>query len=99
MVDGPSKTDGNIKATGGAIKQNVGGFFGNDQMEAEGKAKRAEGNTEHDAAQAKQYGEGAVDSAVGSVKNFVGNLMGNDQMQAEGKMKETKGDAKKAANS
>jgi hypothetical protein len=34
-------------------------------MEAGGIAKRTEGNVEHDAAQAKQYAEGAADGLLG----------------------------------
>lgn len=35
------------------------------RMEASGAEKRFEGNAEHDAAQAKQYAEGATDSFLG----------------------------------
>jgi uncharacterized protein YjbJ (UPF0337 family) len=34
-------------------------------MEGSGAAKRAEGNVEHDTAQAKQYTEGAADGIIG----------------------------------
>ncbi|KAK9814548.1 hypothetical protein WJX72_007726 [[Myrmecia] bisecta] len=94
----PSKTSGNIKAAVGAVKENVGSAIGNEQMQAEGAAKRAEGNTEYKTAQAKGYAEGAADSLVGGLKNTAGKVLGNEQMQAEGKGRELKGDAKKAAN-
>lgn len=35
------------------------------RMQASGAEKRFEGNAEHDAAQAKQYAEGATDSLLG----------------------------------
>ncbi|KAK9830218.1 hypothetical protein WJX72_010411 [[Myrmecia] bisecta] len=95
----PSKTSGNIKAATGAVKQNVGSALGNEQMQAEGAGKRAEGNTEHKTAEAKGYAEGAGDSLLGGIKNTAGKIFGNEQMQAEGKGREMKGDAKKAVNS
>jgi uncharacterized protein YjbJ (UPF0337 family) len=95
----PSKTEGNIKATEGAIRENLGSFLGNNDQQAKGAAKRAEGNAEHDTAQAKGWLEGVKDSTMGQVKDTIGSLTGNNQQQAEGKAQQTKGDAKKAANS
>ncbi len=37
------------------------------RMEGSGAAKRAEGNVEHDTAQAKQYTEGAADGIIGGI--------------------------------
>jgi uncharacterized protein YjbJ (UPF0337 family) len=92
----PSKISGNVKQTTGAVKENLGKVIGSDRMQAEGAAKRAEGKTEHEAAAAKQYGEGAADSMMGGLKHGVGKVLGNEQMQAEGKAREAKGDVKKA---
>ncbi|KAK9814105.1 hypothetical protein WJX72_000742 [[Myrmecia] bisecta] len=98
MTGEPSKTSGNIKKATGAVKENVGSAIGNEQMQAEGGAKRAEGHGEVKTAQAKGYAEGAGDSLLGGLKNTAGKVLGNDQMRAEGKGRELKGDAKKAAN-
>ncbi|KAK9827661.1 hypothetical protein WJX81_004600 [Elliptochloris bilobata] len=95
----PSKVGGKVDAAVGAVKENVGKAFGAHQMEGEGAAKRAHGNAEHGAAQAKGYTEGAGDSLMGGVKKQAGKLFGDDQMQGEGKARELKGDVKKSANS
>lgn len=95
----PSKLGGNVKAAGGNIKEQVGHAIGNERMEGSGAAKRAEGNVEHDTAQAKQYTEGAADGIIGGIKKQAGKLFGDNTMQGEGAAREAKGDAKKAANS
>ncbi|DBA84027.1 TPA: hypothetical protein ACH3X1_006511 [Trebouxia sp. C0004] len=94
----PSKVTGNLKAAQGAVKETLGAAVGAKQMESEGKATRAEGNTELEAAKAKGYAEGAGDSLAGGLKKNVAKVTGNDKKEAEGKARQTKGDAKKAAN-
>ncbi|KAL3138962.1 hypothetical protein ABBQ32_005771 [Trebouxia sp. C0010 RCD-2024] len=94
----PSKVTGNLKSAQGAVKETLGAAVGAKQMESEGKATRAEGNTEVEAAKAKGYAEGAGDSLAGGVKKNIAKVTGNDQKEAEGKARQTKGDAKKAAN-
>jgi uncharacterized protein YjbJ (UPF0337 family) len=95
----PSKVGGDLKATGGAIKEKVGHTIGNERMEASGTEKRFEGNAEHDTAQAKQYAEGASDSLLGGLKKQAGKLFGDHQMEGEGAVRQAKGDAKKEINS
>lgn len=40
----PSRVDANTKYYQGAAKETIGKAIGNEQMEAEGKAKKLEGN-------------------------------------------------------
>ncbi|ORY01617.1 putative cruciform DNA binding protein [Basidiobolus meristosporus CBS 931.73] len=87
------KLNANVKSASGAIKENVGSAFGNEQMQAEGKATRAEGNAEYKKAQAEGYAQGAA------CKDTVGSAVGNEQMEAEGKAGRAKGDARMSANS
>jgi uncharacterized protein YjbJ (UPF0337 family) len=95
----PSKLGGDIKAAQGAVKEKIGHLIGHERMEASGAAKRAEGNIEHDAAQTKQYAEGASDGVLGGIKKNAGKILGNHTMEAEGASREAKGDVKKAINS
>ncbi|ORY01613.1 CsbD family protein [Basidiobolus meristosporus CBS 931.73] len=85
------KLNANVKSASGAIKENVGSAFGNEQMQAEGKATRAEGMP--------RYAQGAGEKLKGSVKDTVGSAVGNEQMEAEGKAGRAKGDARMSANS
>ncbi|ORX78768.1 putative cruciform DNA binding protein [Basidiobolus meristosporus CBS 931.73] len=93
------KFNANVKAASGAVKENVGSAIGNEQMQAEGKARRAEGNAEYKKAQAEGYAQGASEKLKGNVKNTVGCAIGNEQMEAEGKAGRVKGEARMEANS
>ncbi|ORY01629.1 putative cruciform DNA binding protein [Basidiobolus meristosporus CBS 931.73] len=93
------KINANLKSASGAVKENVGSAFGNEQMQAEGKATRTEGNAEYKKAQAEGYAQGAGEKLKGNVKDTVGSAIGNEQMQAEGKAGHAKGDARMGANS
>ncbi|KAJ3294865.1 hypothetical protein HK104_003206 [Borealophlyctis nickersoniae] len=97
-MSGPSKVSGNMTATAGSIKESVGRMVGSAQMQAEGAAKRTEGNAEIQAAKTQGYTEGAVDSMGGSIKKHAGSAIGNEGMQARGAATEASGEAKKAAN-
>lgn len=44
----------------------------------------AEGQAEHDTAQAKGWVEGATDSLVGNVKNLAGKALGDKELEAKG---------------
>jgi len=85
-------------AVGGKIKQGVGKLIGNEQMEAEGKAKALEGKAREEAAKAAERTKGKVEEVVGAVKNRVGAVIDNEQMEAEGKVKELKGQARQKTN-
>ncbi|CAB4374622.1 putative cruciform DNA binding protein [Rhizophagus irregularis] len=94
----PSRVDANTKYYQGAVKETIGKAIGNEQMEAEGTAKKLEGEGEYKAAQTKGQAEGLKDSVTGTVKETTGKAIGNQQMQAEGNITKNTGDAKKEAH-
>jgi len=94
----PSKISGDTKYYQGAAKESLGKAIGNEQMQAEGKATKAEGEGEYKAAQLKGQAEGYKDQTTGGVKETVGKTIGNEQMQAEGKVKKNAGEAHKNIN-
>ena len=54
--------------------------IGNEQMQAEGKQKRAEAEAKNKISEQKQNAEGNVESLKGNVKDKVGSAIGNEQM-------------------
>jgi uncharacterized protein YjbJ (UPF0337 family) len=92
------KAEGTAEKLGGKIKGAVGEIIGNEQMEAEGKAKEAKGAARVETAKASERTKGKVEEVTGAVKNRVGAAIGNEQMQAEGKVRELKGEARQGSN-
>ena len=82
----------------GNVKQGVGNLIGNEQMQAEGKAKELKGEAREETAKASERTKGAVEEVTGAIKNRVGAVIDNEQMQAEGKARELKGEARQKAN-
>ncbi len=98
MGNAADRGEGAAEELGGKIKKTVGSVIGNEQMEAEGKAKELQGQAKQEAAKAGERTKGAVEEVVGTVKNRVGAVIDNEQMQAEGKAKELTGEARQKAN-
>ncbi|CAG8696024.1 7550_t:CDS:2 [Gigaspora margarita] len=94
----PSKTDATLKYYGGATKETVGKTVGSDKMEAEGRERKIEGQSEYEAAKATGKTEGDKDQKSGEVKKATGNTIGDTQMKAEGKATEMKGQAERKVN-
>ena len=92
------KNEGKLEQVGGKIKGAIGTAIGNEQMQAEGKAKELKGKGKQEAAKAAERTKGAVQEAVGAVKNRVGAVIDNEQMEAEGRAKELEGEARQRAN-
>src|SRR6266481_4038691 len=90
--------EGAAEELGGTIKKVAGKVLGNEQMEAEGRAKEAAGEAKQEAAKAAGRAEGKIEEVAGAVKNRIGQVIDNEQMAAEGKAKEIKGEAKQKAN-
>jgi uncharacterized protein YjbJ (UPF0337 family) len=82
----------------GKIKGAIGKAIGNEQMQAEGKAKELQGEAKQAAAKGAERTKGAIEEVVGAVKNRVGAVIDNEQMQVEGKAKELQGEARQKAN-
>lgn len=68
MSTDPSKTNASWNSTVGTAKESVGNVIGSEDLSKTGKEQHAQGEVERKEAEAKQYGEGLVDSATGKVK-------------------------------
>jgi uncharacterized protein YjbJ (UPF0337 family) len=73
----------------GSVKEAAGNLTGNEQWQAEGRADKAAGKAEREAA-------GARDTVAGHVKKGAGDLLDNEQLQAEGEAQKLKGRAERA---
>ena len=98
MSNQGKRVEGVVDEVVGKVKAGVGNVIGNEQMQAEGRAKELQGVAQQEAAKAAERTKGTVEQVVGTVKNKVGALIGNEQMEVEGKAKELQGDARKKAN-
>lgn len=98
MSNASKRSEGAAEKLGGKIKGGVGKLIGNEQMEAEGAAREAQGRSKEEAAKAAERGKGKVEQVTGAIKNRVGAVIDNEQMQAEGKVRELKGQARQRAN-
>jgi len=98
MSNGQKRSEGLVEEVAGKIKGTVGKVIGNEQMEAEGKAKELKGEAKQEAAKAGERVKGKIEEVGGAIKNRIGAAIDNEQMQAEGKAKELKGEARQAAN-
>lgn len=92
------RSEGAAEKLGGKIKRGIGKLIDNEQMEAEGAVKEANGRAKEESAKASERVKGKVEEGVGALKNRVGHVIDNEQMQAEGKVKELKGRARQQAN-
>ena len=98
-MSGPTKTEAYTDKTVGAVKENVGWAIGNEQMQAEGKARNLQGEAKLEAIQAKEYTKGTGEQIKGTIKEQAGKLVGNEQMQYEGMAKKEEGKIRKEMNS
>ncbi|CAG8731292.1 25250_t:CDS:2, partial [Dentiscutata erythropus] len=79
----PSKIGGDAKYYQGVAKETAGKVLGNEQMQAEGTAKKMEGKYESDAAKGNTQNQ--KHQVIGGAKETLGNAIGNEQLQAEGR--------------
>jgi uncharacterized protein YjbJ (UPF0337 family) len=98
MSNASERGEAAAEKLGGKIKGAVGKVIGNQQMEAEGKAKELQGETREEIAKGKERVKGAVEEVAGAIKNRVGHVIDNEQMIVEGKAKELQGAARQKAN-
>jgi uncharacterized protein YjbJ (UPF0337 family) len=98
MSNAAKRGEGVAEQVGGKIKHGIGKVIGNEQMQAEGKAKELKGEAKEEAAKASERTKGKLEEVKGAVKNRVGAVIDNEQMQAEGKAEELKGEARQKAN-
>lgn len=98
MSNASKRGEGTAEEVGGKIKGAIGAAIGDEQMEAEGRAKELKGAAKKESAKSAERAKGKVEEVVGAVKNRVGAVIDDEQMQVEGKAKELKGEARQAAN-
>lgn len=98
MSNASKRSEGAAEETGGKIKEVVGKVVGSERMEAEGRARKLEGQAKQEAAKAAERATGKTQQAVGAVKNRVGALIGDEELQAKGRVKELEGEARQRAN-
>jgi len=98
MSNASKRSEGAAEKLGGKLKGAVGKVIGNEQMEAEGRAKELKGASKEETAKAAERAKGKFEKVAGAVKNRVGAVIDDEQMQAEGKVKELKGEARQKAN-
>ncbi len=98
MAHEPSKMSGYTDKLTGGIKETTGKVLGNQEMRAEGLAKKEKGKSEIQAAKAEQQTIGTGEKMKGGLKEGVGNVTGNERMRAEGQADRIKGDIRKDTN-
>lgn len=98
MSNASKRGEGAAQELGGKVKEAIGKVVGSEQLEAEGKARRLEGQAKQEAAKAAERRTGKAQEIKGAIKNRVGAAIGNEQMEAEGKVKELEGEARQKAN-
>ena len=98
MSNASKRSEGAAEETGGKIKEVVGKVVGSERMEAEGRARKLEGQATKESAKAAERATGKAEQAVGAIKNRVGAFIGDDELQAKGKVKELEGEARERAN-
>jgi len=98
MSNASKRGEGAAEEFGGKVKETVGQVIGDEQMEAEGRGRKLEGQAKQEAAKAAERAKGKKDEVVGAVKNRIGAAIDNEQMEAEGKARELSGEARQRAN-
>lgn len=98
MSNTSKRVEGAVTELGGKIKKNVGALVGDEQMQAEGRAKELAGEAQQEEAKASARVEGKVEEVTGAIKNRVGQVIDNEQMAVEGRARELAGEARQKAN-
>ncbi len=98
MSNQSNKAEGVAQQVGGKIKGAIGKVIGNEQMEAEGKAKALEGEAREKSAKGAERVKGKIEKVVGAVKNRIGHVIDDEKMAAEGKATELKGEKRENSN-
>ena len=81
-----SKVTGQFHSVKGTVVETIGDLTGATSWSQSGRDEHAQGETEYNAAQAKQNVEGAADRIGGKVDAVVGAVTGDRQQEMSGKL-------------
>jgi uncharacterized protein YjbJ (UPF0337 family) len=98
MDENKERAKGKLDEVVGNIKQGVGNAFGNERLEAEGRAQELGGESRQDVAKGVGTLKGMAEEAKGNIKQGLGDLTGNERLQAEGTADELKGEGRQRFN-
>ncbi|HEX6288023.1 MAG TPA: CsbD family protein [Herpetosiphonaceae bacterium] len=98
MDENKERAKGKIDEVVGNIKQGVGSAFGNERMEAEGRAQELGGESRQDVAKGVGTMKGMAEEVKGNIKQGLGDLTDDERLQAEGKADELKGESRQRFN-
>ncbi|KAJ3050969.1 hypothetical protein HK097_008062 [Rhizophlyctis rosea] len=90
----PDRASGAQKEFGGNLKETAGNLLGKQDWSHEGRAQKAEGQAEQEAAKAQNRAEANAESLKGKVKQTFGAVTGNDSKECEGRAERAKADVK-----
>jgi uncharacterized protein YjbJ (UPF0337 family) len=93
-----TRAKGKLDELAGKAKAAVGKAMGNEQMQAEGRARQLKGKTTQEVVKAGERVRGAVEEVAGRAKKKLGTLIENEQMQAEGALTQLKGKTRQRVN-
>jgi len=94
----PTKANGQYHSVKGTVVETIGNATGLESWQQSGKDEHASGETEYNAAQAKDYVDGAGDRVTGKYDSVVGAVTGDKQQQASGNIRHDAGQAKQDLN-
>lgn len=98
MDENKERSKGKLDEVVGNVKQGVGNAFGNERLEAEGRAQELGGESRQDAAKTVGTAKGMVEEAKGNLKQGLGGLTDNERLEAEGRADELKGEGRQRFN-
>lgn len=99
MNENKMRGEGKLEELGGAVKEKLGEWTGDERLETEGRGQKYEGQDRQDVAKGIGQVKGSVEDLKGNIKQGLGSLSGDDSLRAEGALDEAKGNARKGFNS